>query len=74
MGASRLCKAGFLHKFREIASALQARHLCDQPTFHATKQQAQDYQLAKQRFREHMRQSGFGDWVKRPAEVDNFAK
>lgn len=71
-GASRLCKAAFLHRFKELAKATQQYQLLKLPSVIVAKNTAQNYQAAKQAFFSHCAQIGIGNWVRKPAEVNKF--
>ncbi|OWF55331.1 adenosine deaminase domain-containing protein 1-like [Mizuhopecten yessoensis] len=73
-GASRLCKAAFLHRFKELAKATEQYQLLQIPSFTAAKQTAKNYQAAKQAFYSHCVQIGVGKWNRKPKEVDSFGK
>ncbi|XP_062581262.1 double-stranded RNA-specific adenosine deaminase-like [Saccostrea cucullata] len=64
--ASRLCKRSFSHSFA------QAYHSNVQRTYRKTKNLAHDYLAAKKIFESTMSGNGYGDWVKKPPEVDLF--
>ena len=72
--ASRLCKAAFLHRFREIGNALKNRQMLQAPNYLAAKTLGQRYQQVKQIFRQFCAKTGLGNWVRKPAEVDGFQK
>ncbi|XP_076108271.1 adenosine deaminase domain-containing protein 1-like isoform X2 [Mytilus galloprovincialis] len=72
--ASRLCKAGFLHRYKEIAKLTSQNQLLQVPTYSAAKQMNKNYQRAKQAFRKHCHDIGIGNWVRKPVEVDQFVK
>ncbi|XP_060067861.1 adenosine deaminase domain-containing protein 1-like [Ylistrum balloti] len=73
-GASRLCKAALLHRFKELAKATQQYPLLQIPSFTAAKNTAKNYQTAKQAFYTHCAQIGIGEWIRKPQEIDNFGK
>lgn len=73
-GASRLCKAGFLHRFRELAKLTKQHQLYNLASYASAKKSSQKYQTAKHAFRRHCAQIGIGEWVKVPPEIDLFQK
>ena len=70
----RLCKAGFLHRFKELAKLTSQKNLLTVPNYVTAKHINKDYQRAKQAFRKHCFQIGIGNWVRKPDEVDQFVK
>lgn len=72
--ASRLCKAAFLYRFREIGNALKNRQMLQAPNYLAAKRLGQTYQQVKQTFRQFCSKTGLGNWVRKPAEIDGFQK
>lgn len=50
-GASRLCKAGFLHRFRELAKLTKQHQLYNLASYASAKKSSQKYQTAKHAFR-----------------------
>lgn len=72
--ASRLCKAGFLHRYKELAKMSCQTYLLKVQSYVEAKQMNKNYQLAKYAFRKHCAQIGIGNWVCKPVEVDQFAK
>ncbi len=73
-GASRLAKAGFLHRFRELVNLSRRRDLEAFPTYHAVKQAAREYQQNKEAFINHLQDGGFGHWFRKPREQEFFEK
>ncbi|XP_062574046.1 adenosine deaminase domain-containing protein 1-like [Saccostrea cucullata] len=73
-GASRLCKAGFLHRFKELSKVTKQHQLLNFASYSAAKQSSQAYQTAKHAFRQHCAMIGIGEWVRLPPEVDLFQK
>ena len=72
--ASRLCKAGFLHRFKELAKVTKMYQLLNFASYAAAKQCCRPYQKAKHAFRQHCAQIGIGEWIKVPSEIDRFQK
>lgn len=72
--ASRLCKAGFLHRFKELAKVTKMYQLLNFASYAAAKQCCRPYQTAKHAFRQHCAQIGIGEWIKVPSEIDRFQK
>ncbi|KAJ8313120.1 hypothetical protein KUTeg_010493 [Tegillarca granosa] len=72
--ASRLCKAGFLHRFYEMARLTKQMNLLHTKNYLMAKMMAKDYQKAKKAFRDHCYQIKIGHWVRKPPEVDGFVK
>lgn len=72
--ASRLCKAGFLHRFKELAKVTKMYQLLNFASYAAAKQSCRPYQTAKHAFRQHCAQIGIGEWIKVPSEIDRFQK
>lgn len=72
--ASRLCKAGFLHRFYEMARLTKQMQLLHTKNYLMAKMMAKDYQQAKKAFRDHCYQIKIGHWVRKPPEVDGFVK
>ncbi|XP_046583472.1 adenosine deaminase domain-containing protein 1-like isoform X2 [Haliotis rubra] len=72
--ASRLCKAGFMARFRELAKVSPKPHLLKISTFHEAKQKASEYQVSKRAMCEHCVQAGIGCWVAKPAQIEYFSK
>ncbi|XP_046337714.1 adenosine deaminase domain-containing protein 1-like isoform X2 [Haliotis rufescens] len=72
--ASRLCKAGFMARFREVAKVAGKPYLLMVSTFHEAKQRAGEYQVAKCAMCEHCVQAGIGCWVAKPAQIEFFSK
>ena len=73
-GASRLCKAAFLHRFREIARMSKRFQLLEARNYHDVKIQNLPYQEAKKVFVESLENAGYGRWIEKPAEQELFAK
>jgi hypothetical protein len=71
---SRLCKAGFFHRFKDLAKVAQQPHLLNVVSYANAKQSSHVYQTAKHAFRRHCAQIGIGEWVAMPPEVDLFQK
>ena len=72
--ASRLCKAAFLHRFRDIGNALKSRQMLQAPNYLAAKRLGLKYQEAKRIFRQFCDKTGLGNWVRKPTEIDTFQK
>ncbi|XP_067684217.1 adenosine deaminase domain-containing protein 1-like isoform X2 [Haliotis asinina] len=72
--ASRLCKTGFMARFRELAKVSQKSQLLKISTFREAKQKAIEYQVSKRAMCEHCVQAGIGCWVAKPAEIEYFSK
>ncbi|XP_041348456.1 adenosine deaminase domain-containing protein 1-like [Gigantopelta aegis] len=72
--ASRLCKAAFLARYKELALLSEKKPLISAPTYYAAKQISKKYQAAKKAFRDHCIQAGIGCWVAKPSELDTFNK
>ena len=70
--ASRLCKAGFLFRFREIGRLLKSRDMMQAPNYQAAKELDSDYQEAKKVFRQFTHKIGLGHWVCKPKEFEQF--
>ena len=73
-GASRLCKAGFLHRFREIARLAGRSDLLRIETYRDVKYANEKYERAKIVFRERLIERGYGCWVTKPVEQELFKK
>jgi len=71
-GASRLCKAGFLHRFRELAKVADRTDLLRAPNYRDAKKLNEVYEAAKNVFRTQLRDRGYGYWVTKPVEQELF--
>ncbi|XP_023930977.1 adenosine deaminase domain-containing protein 1, partial [Lingula anatina] len=72
--ASRMCKAGFFHRYKEIAKMAKKHHLLKVNTYRDAKLSAQSYQQAKQVFYHYLQAGGWGSWVVKPPEQELFTK
>ena len=73
-GASRLCKAGFLFRVREIARLLKRSELVNCSRYAEVKSTSRDYQNAKLLLYSSLSSAQRGGWVKKPRELELFAK
>ena len=73
-GNSRLCKGGFLFRFRELAQIARAPHLQMMGSYNEAKATAQFYQQAQQIFKQDLAANKHGQWLQKPREVDLFIK
>lgn len=73
-GASRLCKAGFLFRFNDLAKLSQQPTLLSLATYYEAKQASVDYQTAKTTLYNHVASNGFGHWIKKPREIEMITK
>ncbi|KAM4586438.1 adenosine deaminase domain-containing protein 1 [Fundulus diaphanus] len=71
--ASRLCKAGMLHRFRLVAKEAQRQDLITTSCYRELKMMAKPYQEAKSVLRAYLCQQGFGSWLEKLPEGDNFS-
>ncbi|ESP01488.1 hypothetical protein LOTGIDRAFT_139693, partial [Lottia gigantea] len=72
--ASRLCKAAFLSRHKDMARMSQKQSLEQVPTYEVAKRNSVHYQQAKQALHEHFIVSQIGAWIKKPKDMDNFTK
>lgn len=72
--ASRLCKAAFLFRFRELGRILNHRDMASAPNYFQAKSLAEDYQEVKQKFRHFTHKMGLGHWIQMPKEISMFDK
>ncbi|XP_045171762.2 adenosine deaminase domain-containing protein 1-like isoform X2 [Mercenaria mercenaria] len=72
--ASRLCKAAFLFRFRDIGKVLKNRDMCVAPNYIEAKFLADNYQEVKQKFRHFTHKMGLGHWIQMPKEISMFEK
>ncbi|XP_064612342.1 adenosine deaminase domain-containing protein 1-like [Liolophura sinensis] len=72
--SSRLCKAAFLFRFRDIARAAKRADLLQLKTYRDVKQASQSYQMVKATFLSHLSQVGLGSWKVKPSEFKQFEK
>ncbi|XP_052799737.1 adenosine deaminase domain-containing protein 1-like [Mya arenaria] len=70
--SSRLCKAGFLFRFRDIGKLLKSRDMLQAPNYQAAKELDVDYQEAKKVFRNFTHKIGLGHWIQKPKEIEQF--
>ncbi|XP_052228574.1 double-stranded RNA-specific editase 1-like [Dreissena polymorpha] len=71
--ASRLCKAGFLFRFRELGRMLKSPEIAQAANYQEAKQMDRDYQEAKRIFRSFTHKIGLGHWIQKPREIEQFA-
>ncbi|KAK3087990.1 hypothetical protein FSP39_013122 [Pinctada imbricata] len=72
--ASRLCKAGFLHRFKELMKVSKQTQFMCHASYCGAKQASTAYQAAKAAFKAHCSQIGVGAWVKKPRDLEIFQK
>ncbi|KAL4224333.1 adenosine deaminase [Mactra antiquata] len=72
--ASRLCKAAFLFRFRDMGNTLKNREISLARNYMEAKSVAKEYQSAKNKFREFCHVIGLGHWIQVPKEINGFAK
>lgn len=72
--SSRLCKAAFLFRFRELGRILNNRDMSIAPNYMEAKSLAEDYQEVKQKFRHFTHKMGLGHWIQMPKEISLFTK
>jgi hypothetical protein len=70
-GASRLCKAAFLHRFREACVLIRNPALAQVRTYREAKEKAVSYVQAKETL-VHFLAENYGYWIKKPIEVELF--
>ncbi|KAF6037789.1 hypothetical protein EB796_003909 [Bugula neritina] len=73
-GASRLCKAGFLHRYRELSKISGKQHLLGAGNYLDAKKLNAKYEEAKKTFRDLIKERGYGHWVTKPVEQGLFKK
>ena len=73
-GASRLCKAGFYHRFKEMAKLVGRHEMTQFESYREAKASAQAYQDAKLQLYIYLRDNGFGTWIKKPPQIEGFVK
>ncbi|XP_069500395.1 adenosine deaminase domain-containing protein 2-like [Ambystoma mexicanum] len=69
--SSRLCKASMLAYFWRFLRVSGKEKMLEEPNYHHAKMKAEEYQLAKEQFYNHLVASGLGSWP-RKILVDNF--
>ena len=69
-----MCKAGFLHRFRELARTTKQHSLLELRTYADVKGAAHDYQKAKLVLYDHLDGAGKGRWLTKPPELAMFEK
>jgi hypothetical protein len=69
-GSSRLCKAGFLHRFKQLAAV--KRYPLPSSQYQALKQAAKEYQLAKVALYDALDGLDTGRWMTNPEELNMF--
>ncbi|XP_050408955.1 adenosine deaminase domain-containing protein 1 [Patella vulgata] len=74
MMASRLCKASFLFRYKDMAKSSSKAYLKEVPTYETAKRHSVYYQQAKHALHQHSIEAGIGVWVKKPIEVESFDK
>ena len=73
--ASRLSKAGFNYRFRQLVRGTRWESIGGSPTYGNMKQRAAtegSYNFAKKTFYERLQSKNFGRWVSRPGDCDGF--
>ena len=71
LGQSRICKRKLYACFQDYCDAT-GRRLVRQASYSKAKSSSLDYTKRKIDFYEELRKRGFGNWVSKPHEVDNF--
>ena len=69
---SRVSKISLFAEFVKLARACNRAELLSAKTYKETKQLASEFQQAKQLLYQHCEKKGFGSWMKKPAEEEQF--
>ena len=72
-GESRVCKKALFREYfrlRKLGEGVWQDAMAD--SYHHEKQQARDYQQAKEAVRESLRSSGLGSWLRKPRDLEMF--
>lgn len=67
------CKKSLYEDFKSLCRQLNRNDFLCAKTYYDAKQMATGYQAAKAAFFQRLAEKGYGDWVKKPLEVDYFA-
>ncbi|NXY42213.1 ADAD1 protein, partial [Ceuthmochares aereus] len=71
--ASRLCKAAMFSRFRSLAKKAERKDLFQVATYHEAKSQAELYQEAKNLLESFLEQHGYGSWIVKSPELEQFS-
>ncbi|XP_071789536.1 uncharacterized protein [Asterias amurensis] len=74
VGASRVCKAAFYSRFKNACGMAQRYDLLQGSNYHQSKTMCVDYQHGKQVLTAHLKQKGYGSWLRLPSEIGGFSK
>ena len=69
---SRVSKINLFAEFVKLARACNRAELLSAKTYKETKELASEFQQAKQLLYQHCERKGFGSWMKKPAEEEQF--
>ncbi|XP_010609435.1 adenosine deaminase domain-containing protein 1 [Fukomys damarensis] len=70
--ASRLCKASMLSRFNLIAKEAKRDDLFKASTYHAAKCMSASYQEAKTLLKSYLKQHGYGSWIVKSPDIEQF--
>ncbi|KFO76465.1 Adenosine deaminase domain-containing protein 1, partial [Cuculus canorus] len=71
--ASRLCKAAMFSRFRLLAKKAERKDLLQITTYYEAKIQAELYQEAKNLLQSFLEQHGYGSWIVKSPEIEQFS-
>ncbi|KFQ40721.1 Adenosine deaminase domain-containing protein 1, partial [Mesitornis unicolor] len=71
--ASRLCKAAMFSRFRLLAKEAERNDLLQVAKYHEAKIQSELYQEAKNLFHSYLEQHGYGPWIVKSLQMEQFS-
>ncbi|XP_021092118.1 adenosine deaminase domain-containing protein 1 isoform X3 [Heterocephalus glaber] len=70
--ASRLCKAAMLSRFKLLAKETKRDDLFKLSSYHAAKHMSGSYQEAKTLLKSDLQQHGYGSWIVKSPDIEQF--
>ncbi|EHA97497.1 Adenosine deaminase domain-containing protein 1 [Heterocephalus glaber] len=70
--ASRLCKAAMLSRFKLLAKEAKRDYFFKPSTYYAAKNMSGSYQEAKTLLKSYLQQHGYGSWIVKSPDIEQF--
>ena len=72
IGQSRITKSSLFGEFRKVCLLSKREDLMDHTVYKNAKESSEEYNVSKKKLFAELQDKGFGQWMKKPSEVDLF--
>ena len=72
IGQSRITKSHLFGEFRKVCMLSKREDLMDHTVYKNAKESSEEYNVSKKKLFAELQDKGFGQWMKKPSEVDLF--